>query len=282
MTARIPWQMVLISGILVSLGIGGCSKSSPSGNRASVGGPQGDAISSFTLVGHTETGRKKWEIRGQSADILAQTVHLSPVAATAFGEIRVDLAAQHGQYQKGTQDVELEKDVVVTTTDGARLTTDSFIWLAQREMGTTPAWVTVTRPGIKIVGRGGICFPKIKRVRLEREITVTLQGEHGQTVVTCDGPMEVDYGRRKARFWRNVLVRDPKGEIRSDRMDVTLEPGKNEMQKAIFWGHVRINQEGRVAHANRANYWQPLGRTSLVGHPKLVMVPDNDKLGLGE
>ncbi len=98
-------------------------------------------------------------------------------------------------------------------------------------------------------------------------------------MVTCDGPMEVDYGRHKARFWRSVLVRDAKGTIRSDRMDVTLIPQTNQIDQAVFWGHVKIVHGPQSAFANRANYWQPQGRTSLIGHPKLVMVPEKESLG---
>jgi lipopolysaccharide export system protein LptA len=91
--------------------------------------------------------------------------------------------------------------------------------------------------------------------------------------------MEVDYGRRKARFWRNVLVKDAKGTIRSDRLDVALDPKTNVIEKASFFGHVRINQGSQVATAHRANYWQPLGRTSLIGHPKLTLAANPETFG---
>ncbi len=251
----------------------GCGKAVREVAKTAEAPAASDSISTFTLVGHTETGRKKWEVQGETADLLGETVHLSPVRAVSFGQVDVRLTAKKGQFHKISQDVHLEKDVVVTTSDGARLTTDTLDWVAEREMGKTPDWVTVTRPGMTVVGKAGIGYPKLKRVRLEREVTVTIQGQTGLTRVTCDGPMEVDYGRRKARFWRNVRVEDDKGHILSDRLDVVLDPEVNQIAKATFWGHVRIHRKDQLATANRANYWKDTGRMRLIGHPKLAMLP---------
>ncbi len=240
-----------------------------------------DAISTFTLIGHTETGRKKWEVQGETADLLGEVVQLSPVKARSFGEVQVDLTARRGRFRKSTQDVILQKEVVVTTSDGARLTTNSLKWFAQRGMATTLDPVKVTRPGIEVTGLGAVAFPKLKRVRLERKIAVHLQGKEGKTLITCQGPMEVDYARRKARFWRDVVVRDAKGFTRSDRLDLTLAPKTNRVQEAHFWGHVEIHQPNQVAYAHRASYWVnaamgmvpgTASRTLLTGHTKLVML----------
>ncbi len=257
----------------------GCSKVSPKRAATASQASQGDAISIFTLEGHDEAGRRTWQVRGQSADILSETVHLSPVAATSYGQVQVDLKADNGDYEKKNQNIYLKKHVVVTSSDGMKLTTKSLRWFAERETGTTPDWVTVTRAGVRVTGRGAKGFPKRKFVRLEKRVRLILNGDKGRTVVTCDGPMEVDYGRHKARFWRSVIVRDAKGTIRSDRMDVTLTPQTDQIEKAAFWGHVKIVHGPQAAFANRANYWQPQGRTSLIGHPKLVMVPEKESLG---
>jgi len=252
--------------------LSGCAKKGsplpPTGGPVAVN----DAVSVFTLVGHTETGRKKWEIQGQTADLLGEIIQLSPVTAKSFGRVEADLTAKQGRYHKTTQDIYLKKDVVVTNSDGIRLTTDSLKWVAQQEFGRTWDRVRVTRSGMTVTGLGGIAFPKLKRVRVERKVVVALEGKEGMTVVTCDGPMEVDYARRKARFWRNVWVRDSKGFIRSDRMDVVLQPREDQIQEARFWGHVRINRENQKATAQRANYWGSPKRTRLMGHTRMVVL----------
>ena len=240
------------------------------------GRPGADIISAFTLVGHTDSGRKKWEVQGQTADLLADRVHLSPVVAKSFGKVEVHLTADEGEFNKANQDVHLQGNVVAVTTDGARLETDSLDWVQQTETGTTLDPVTVTRRGMKAVGRGGVGKPKLKRVRLDRDVTVTLEGQEGPTVITCDGPMEVDYGRNRAWFFRNVLVRDSKGFVQADRMDVALEAVTSRMEKATFWGHVAIHHGSEVSHSNRAEYWQLRGYVRLTGHPRIVMFTEGD------
>ena len=269
-------EWVILAAVFL---VSGCGKWTPPAQRAQVSAdtPSGETVSTFMLVGHTDDGRKKWEVRGQTANLLSETVHLSPVEATSYGNTKLDLTADRGQYHRDTRNIHLEQNVVLITADGVRLKTDSFDWDAQRQTGTTSAWVTVLRPGMRVVGQGGVCFPKVKRVRLEKSVTVTLLGNGGQTVVTCDGPMEVDYGRHKIRFWRDVLVKDLKGTIRSDRLDVALNEKTNAMERATFWGHVRMNQGPQSAVANRANYWQLQGRTRLIGHPRLAMLSNGEK-----
>lgn len=231
--------------------------------------PDADVISTVTLTGHGEQGRKKWEVRGDTADLAADVVELSPVAATSYGRTQVDLTADHGKLVRETQDVELDGHVVIITSDGTRLVTESLDWMADSEQISTEAPITITREGMVVIGVGGSGYPNRNRMRLEREVQVTLSGEKGPTVVTCDGPMEVDTERMKIRFWNNVLVKEAKGMIRSDRLDVDIHPETHEMEHATFWGHVRIDRGEQTAYAHRAHYWQREGRMALVGHPKV-------------
>lgn len=267
-----------VGALLLLAFLSGCAKKEsplpPTGSAGLAAGPAAanDAVSVFTLVGHTETGRKKWEIQGQTADLLGEVVQLAPVAAKSFGKVEVALTARQGRYHKATEDVYLKKEVVVTTSDGIRLDTDSLKWVARQEFGRTWDRVRVTQSGMTVTGLGGIAFPKLKRVRMERKVVVALEGKEGMTVVTCDGPMEVDYGRRKARFWRNVWVRDLQGFIRSDRMDLLLHPKENRIQEARFWGHVRIDRENQRATAQRAIWWGFPKRTRLMGHTRMVVL----------
>ncbi len=259
--------------------LAGCSKQPlpPTGGVPALPGPglsTGDVISTFKLEGHTDAGRKKWEVEGETADLMTDTVVLSPVRAKAYGQVEVRLSAQKGEFNKSSQNVHLFGDVVVTTDDGAEMTTQSLNWVQARSEGSTEDWVRVTQPGMVALGLGGTGYPKLKRVWLERKVTVTLVDPKGKTVITCDGPMEVDYGRRKARFWRRVKVGDSKGTIQSDRLDVAFDPSSNQMEKAVFWGHVDIQQGDQTARANRVNYWQPLGRIQLAGHPRMVVFTD--------
>lgn len=233
---------------------------------------QAEVISTVTLEGHTPTGRKKWQVQGETANLSEETVHLSPVEAISFGERETRLTAQHGILNRQTEEIHLEGDVVVTTSDGMKMTTDSLDWDSKKEIGTTPDWVSVGQPGMTVVGLGGKGYQRIHRMRLEKDVTVVMEGKAGATVITCKGPLEVDYRRRKARFWKDVQVRDVKGLIQSDRMDVAFDQQTHQLEKAIFLGHVQIHRDDKVAFAHRADYEQPKGQTALYGHTRLVMV----------
>ncbi len=269
----------------------GCTKGAapkPAPPPPVISEPAEDVISTFTLVGHSEAGRKKWEVTGQTANLLAETVELSPVTAVNFGKVDVTLTSSRGKFHKASRNVELKEDVVVITSDGARLSTDTFFWAAERGVGTTPDWVTITRPGMRVVGQGAVGHPSLKRVRLKKEITVTLVGQGaaaqktgrgpggGKTVITCEGPMQVDYGRDKIRFLNQVVVRDARGTIHADRMDVTLDPDTNRVRRVACLGDVVIRQEGRISYADRADYWQPEGNLRLMGHPRIVVLAASD------
>ena len=274
---KLGLRLFLLAAGLVSLA--GCSKGAlpPTGGVTpppAASAPGADVISTFQLVGHTDAGRKKWEVQGETADLMSETVELSPVRATSYGQTEIHLSAQRGRFNKVSQNIHLFGDVVVTTNDGAEMTTQSLNWVESQGEGSTEDWVRVTQPGMRVLGLGGTGHPKLKRVWLERKITVTLEDPKGKTVITCDGPMEVDYGRHKARFWRNVKVVDAKGQIRSDRLDVAFDPKTNRMDTAIFWGHVLIDHDGEKARANRVNYWQLLERIQLIGHPRLTLSSD--------
>ena len=268
-------RSILLAAGLICLA--GCSKGElpPTGGGpalpAAPGVPGTDVISTFSLIGQTDAGRRKWEVQGETADLMSETVDLSPVRATSFGQVEIHLSAQRGHFNKKTQNVRLEGDVVTITSDGAEMTTQSMNWVQESGQGSTEDWVRVTRPGMVALGLGGSGQPKLKRVWLEKQVTVTLEDPKGKTVITCDGPMEVDYGRHKARFWKRVKVVDSKGVIRSDRLDAAFDPKSSRMEKAIFWGHVEIDRGDQVAHANRVNYWQPLGQIQLVGHPRMIL-----------
>lgn len=272
-------------GAIFLLALHGCAQPPSAGSQkepaqesaSSEDLPGADAISTFKLVGHTESGRKKWQVEGETADLSSETVHLSPVTATSFGQDQVHLTAARGQFDRETQDVHLDGDVVLTTSDQGRLTTETLDWKAQQEMALTSDWVTVTRPGMKVVGLGAVGLPQLKKVRLREQVTVTLEGgADGLTQVTCDGPMEVDYGRSKARFWNRVRVADAKGTIESKRLDVTFHPETHQIEKATFWGEVKIRHEGETADADKTHYWPAEGRIRLSGHPKVVMLPKEE------
>jgi len=243
-------RAIFISGMtLFGLLMASCSNRSlpPDGRSKGPKNPSQaqEMVSRFSLAGYEQGGRRAWEVQGETADLFADRVKLSPVKAISFGRVPMELVAQTGWFDKATQQVELIGPVEIAASDGR----------------------------MKAVGDGGEGFPKRKRFRLNRQVEVVLRNPQGDiTRITCDGPMEVVYqkGHQRVRFLRNVQVQGTQWTIRSDRLDATIHPRTNELEQATFFGRVEIRKEGEVAYAQRLNYWRDQGRMQLMGHPKWV------------
>ena len=84
-------------------------------------------IGDFSLSGFGDKGKKSWDLAGKSADIFTEEVKLKDVDGNLYGkDENVNLTAKQGDFNKKDGKVHLEKDVVITTSGGARLTTDSM------------------------------------------------------------------------------------------------------------------------------------------------------------
>lgn len=241
--------------------------------------PQQQA-NSFTLTEYKEDGNKKWEIIGKSANILEKLVHMTDIVAIAYGEDNTTtLSAKEGTYNRESQDIHLEKDVVATTSDGARLTTDSLDWDEKERIVTTDDKIRVNRENIETTGKGGLARPDLKYVQLKEDVEVKIdtQSSVNPTIITCDGPLEVDYEKNLAIFHNNVIVTDEKGKIFADKMDVYVDPKANKVDRVFATGNVRIVRGENTTYSEQAEYIAKEGRVILTGSPKLVLFPEQKK-----
>ena len=237
-------------------------------------------LMTFSLVGFTQGGEKKWEIEGGSAKIMSDKVELENVKICAYFKGGfVTLTAQRGYFDRLTNNVRLEKDVVAVTEEGARLTTDYLDWQAEDGTISTEAGVFVERENITCSGIGAHAAPSLKKVRLNKNVTVRIKSlrpaTSGQdplvTIITCTGPLEIDYEKQIAIFNDDVKVNDERGNIFGDRIDVYLDPKEERITKAVALGNVRILREGNVTYSQKAVYEAKENRLTLSGRPRLVI-----------
>lgn len=263
--------------------------------------------STFQLSGYREDGQKKWEVSGDTANVLEDTVKMTNIVAHSYGpQATVKLTADHGVLHRASQDVHLEDHVVATTDDGARMRTHELDWHQQEEKVTTPAQVWVARENIEVTGTGAVAHPNLKQVALEKDVTVVMTpkpedaaapaktkaagdplaalGSAGppgaspadrKTIITCSGPLEVDYERNVAVFHDDVHVVDQRGEIFADQMTVYIDPKTKQIQKAIAQRHVRIVRADNTAYCDEAIYDPAVGQVTLLGSPRLVVHPQD-------
>lgn len=228
-------------------------------------------IDNFNVEGFTEKGEKEWEIEAKTADVTEGLVKMEEVKATFWDEQgRVDLESDKGEYDKEGKKVYLNNNVLVRTSEGTKLVTDKLIWDVQKQEATTDEEVVVEKEGLVASGKGAVAVTEEKKVELKESVKV--KADSG-TVITCKGPLELDYEKNISKFFEEVRVEDERGEIFADRMEVLFNPKQREIEKVFAYGNVKIIHEGNVAYADEAVYDAGEKKVLLKGNPRLVIVP---------
>lgn len=252
-------------------------------------------ISEFSLAGYGEKGEKSWDLSGKTADIFDNNIRLKDIIGNLYGEDDIKLTADKGDFDKKEGAVHLEENVVVTTSSGAKLTTESLNWDRKKEIVATKDFVNITKENMFTTAQGAKGQPDLNRVTLEKEVRVDInpipqEGKEPQvkdkTVITCDGPLEIDYANSIAIFKNNVKVDTRDNLIYSDIMEVyfvtsgegrTREDGSDvgfsatQIQKIIAKGNVKIVHGENVSYSEEAVYNSGDKKIILTGRPKLVI-----------
>ncbi len=268
-------------------------------------------INDFSLAGYGERGKKTWDISGKSADIFDDVIKLNDITGNMYGEQEnVNLVADKGEFNKAQAKVHLEKNVVITTTSGAKMTTDSLDWDRKNQIVSTKDPVNIAKDNMVTTGVGINGSPALKKVTLEKDVQVDIlpvnkdAKEGSQTnadnkvVINCDGPLVIDYDKNIATFNNNVKVDRNSTQIYSDSMDVyftTASKNKDndkdktkadsgsdamgmpsgmegsKVEKIVARDNVRIVRGENVSYSDEATYIVPEKKIILSGKPRLVI-----------
>jgi LPS export ABC transporter protein LptC len=228
-------------------------------------------IYSFSFTKYTLSGEKEIEIEGKSANIFSRTVELLNVVAKAYAEeVPVTITADQGQYDKSENKVHLKKNVVATTEDGTRLLTEELDIHPSKRMMETEREAQVKKDNIDIEGVGAQGDSRLKKVKFKKNVTVVVQDPdektQGPTVITCDGPLIIDYEKNIAHFKDNVVAEDERGKLTADIMDVYYNKETRRVAKIIAIGNVVIeNPDGNKTYSDNVIYLAEEGRIILGG-----------------
>jgi len=234
-------------------------------------------ILSFNLEGYRDNGQKKWELNGACANIFSNVIKLDYITAKAYGDDgSLTIKARRGVYDKITKNIDLEKNVIGKTSDGTRLVTDKLRWDDKEECVRTDSLVRIERENLISIGRGAVGNPGLKKVELKKDIVVELKG-NPPTVITCDGPLVVNYKKNLSVLYNDVKISDERGEISSDIMKIMFNPDTKKILRVVAIGNVKIAREGNSTYSNRAVYTVKDGRVRLIGKPKIVVFPKEGK-----
>ena len=236
--------------------------------------PEEDAfhrVYSFSVSKYATSGTKEIEIEGDSADVFSKSVLLKNVIAKAYAEDSpVTITADRGTIDKTTSKVRLEENVVATTENGTRLLTESLDLLPGKKVLETFVQAEVKRDNIDIEGLGARGDSRLKKVKFKKKVTVVVKNPESQsgklTVITCDGPLVVDYEKNIARFHDNVIAHDERGKLRADTMDVYYNKQTRRVSKIVAVGNVIVeNPDGTQTFSDNVTYLAEEGRIILGG-----------------
>ncbi|MBL7071154.1 MAG: LPS export ABC transporter periplasmic protein LptC [Candidatus Omnitrophica bacterium] len=230
-------------------------------------------ILSFDMSGYTKDGKKKWDIRGQSADIVSDVIILNDLHATAYSEDRtVNLTADSGKYDKKKNSVRLENNVVIKTSDGVNLSADWFLWESETDMIATESYVEVSKDNLYAAGYGATASVKSKEVQLNRDIVV----KQDDVEIKCGGPLTIDYENDKASFYKNVQVTDPRGILFADRLDVFFDRESRQIDEVVAERNVEVRHGENIAKGQKIIYTLASGEVTLTGNPEIIIYSKED------
>lgn len=300
--------LMLASGIL--FGAAGCGRSSAptqSEQRSEAGAPSGSpdvaqvgpvaipvnpdatqAMSGFTLTGYKQDGAKQWELHGQgaSADGDIVTIH-KPDGIGHDPTRKAYLTASSAQVDQKTRHVRLEHDVTIHTSDGLWFTAPVLHWIPDKDEVATDQPVRMEAAHMLLRGRGMTGLTQLKQATILKDIELVLNpsdnepetGPRKQVVITCDGPLHFDYEHSIATFENNVHVKDPNGDLYSDKLVAHLDAATHTIRYAEATGNVMIHQQQNTATSERAVYEPGIGKITLVGRPSLLLFPSDETPG---
>lgn len=266
-------------GLALILNINGCGREKSAEENAEEQGQLNEnteqKILTFSLSGYSEGGKRNWDLKGDSADVLTtNVVLLDNVLGHSYDkDNNITLTADKGEFDKNQNNLLLKENVVATTVDGAKLTTDHLNWNATKEEVNTDAVVNIERENMEATGEGALGQPDLKYMQLKKNVTVELKPS---TVITCDGALCVDTQKNMAVFNDNVLVVDERGKLWADKVEVYFDPAKKGISKVAAKGNVKIERGENVTYSEEASYDADSKLMVLTGRPKLVLYSQED------
>ena len=216
-------------------------------------------------------------MQGDTADVLGNTIKLTNIVANSYGDQKVNLKAKRGNINKDNGNIHLERNVVITTEEGAKLTTESLDWHRNEDLVKTDDFVTITHEQMIATGTGVEAHPNMKLAQLNEDVTVQITPEKEETlpadkiIITCDGPMEIDQLKNSAVFNENVVAIQTGRQLKADKMEVFFDAQAKKIQKVVCTGHVEVTQGENKSYSETAVYSAEDQKLTLTGRPKLIM-----------
>ncbi len=273
------FKIILIL-ILIAVFVTGCSKKEKikeekASEDSFLEDESTQKIMTFSISSTADKG-KRWSIEGKTADIInPDIIELTDVTGKSYvKDTAITVTAKHGRFDRKKNELRLRKNVVATTEDGLHLMTELLNWNANKEVLWTEDFVKVIKDEILTTGYGLTGQVNLEKIELKRKIEIKVEPS---TLITCDGPLEIDYRQNVAYLYTNVKIVDKEGELLADKVKVYFSPDENKITKAIASGNVRIKRDENETYSMKATYYVDEKKVILTGKPKLIVYSKKDE-----
>jgi LPS export ABC transporter protein LptC len=127
----------------------------------------------------TKGKKKEWEIRAKSGQHFREADYttLEDLAVTFYGEEgRVITLKGNKGSMKERKEIKVWGDVVITSSDGYRVTTNSLLYDGAKQQITTEDPVMLEGKGVEVRGVGLVVDLKTKKISILRKVKTVIKG----------------------------------------------------------------------------------------------------------
>lgn len=127
----------------------------------------------------TKGDKKEWELRAKSGQHFRQDDYtiLQDLTVTFYAEEGriITLRGDEGS-MKGRKEIEVRGDVVITSSDGYRVTTDSLRYEEEKQRIFTEDPIRLEGKGLLVKGVGVVVDLKTQKLRVLRKVQTVIEG----------------------------------------------------------------------------------------------------------
>jgi LPS export ABC transporter protein LptC len=293
--------VVFFWSLLVVPGIGLCADLGVPASSAMASSSEPSQMNDFNFAGYGKNGEKTWEVEGASMDMVGPDIKIRDITARMFGgQENLVVTADNGNFDRDNGIMRLTDNVRAVTDTGTTLTTNALDWTQKDGRISTDQKVNIDRGNMNAVGSGLEAKPDMKIAKFEKDVICTIDeqkkakpvspdsasgqqsqpfGGKGKMVITCDGPMELNYEKQYAVFNKNVKVETEgdQGSMIADKMTVRFNQAARQIDTINAEGHVKIIRGESTSLSDSAIFSNTEKKVILTGRPKLVLFTDMGK-----
>jgi LPS export ABC transporter protein LptC len=177
-----PASAVALLALVTAL-VAGCGRQQPLDSSAPSADLPDQVASDFNMS-ETDQGRVEWKLYAREASVY------NARAVVAARGVRVDffddrgartstLTSREGELNQVRHDMSVKGDVVVQTTDGVRLTTQSLRFVNDTQKIVSDEFVRIDRRGDVLTGYGFESDPNLQHYEFKHEVRATVHTASG-------------------------------------------------------------------------------------------------------